>query len=147
MFLSKSIFTFLVALSAVFFVGCGAKGAKFAGFETPKDGNAMIYVYRPSSIIGQAISYTASADTGDNNITIGNVSNGSYNKAQVPANKEVEVWAKTEAKSSVTIDTENNATYCIRAGLGMGWLVGRPKLEKVDMETCEKEIVKTQLDE
>lgn len=146
MFFSKSIFALMVALSALFFVGCGASGAQFSGFQTPKDGNAMVYVYRPSSLAGMAVSYTASADTGDQNITIGNISNGSYNKAEVPANKEVEIWAKTEAKSSVTIDTEDKVIYCIKAGLGMGFMVGRPKFEKVDMQTCQKEIVKTKLD-
>lgn len=130
-------------VATIVFTGCSAKGAKFTSFEQPNDGKSMVYVYRPSSAWGWAVNYTANA-TEDNKTTfIGVIQNGSYGNTEVSANKEVEIWAQTESKTSITLDTENNKTYCIRAGVGMGLVVGRPTLEQVDIETCQKEIVDT----
>ncbi|MBP3195273.1 MAG: hypothetical protein J6M05_06380 [Cardiobacteriaceae bacterium] len=65
---------------------------------------------------------------------------GSFSHTQVDANREVEVWAKTETKSSVVLDTENGAIYCIKATVGWGMVIGRPHLTRMDDETCRKEI-------
>ena len=141
--LNKYCAVLTAAVATIVFTGCSAKGTKFTSFEQPSDGNSMVYVYRPSSAWGWAVNYTANA-TEDNKTTfIAVIQNGSYGNTKVSANKEVEIWAETESKTSITIDTESNKTYCIRAGVGMGILIGRPTLEQVDMETCEKEIVET----
>lgn len=135
----------LGAFVAVMLSGCGAKGELFNKFENPSQGNAMVYVYRPDKFAGGGVSYNAFANDGTEDKLIGDIKNGGYANAEVPANKEVEIWAKTESKASVTIDTQNGEIYCVRAGIGIGFLVGRPKLEKVDMQTCEAEIVNTKL--
>ena len=137
---------FLAVSTAIILSGCGAKGAKVAGFQEPSNGNAMVYVYRPSNFVGSVVSYDVHANDGSGDKLIGKISNGAYANTEVPADKEVEIWGKTEAKSSVTIDTESNRTYCIKAGVGIGFFVGRPHLKQVDMQTCEKEITKTSLD-
>lgn len=140
-------FNALLFIGAIaFFSGCSAKGAKFTAFQAPKEGNAMIYVYRPSAFLGKGVYYDAYANYGSGDELIGTISNGAYANKEVPANKEVEIWAKTEAKNSTALKTENKQTYCIRAGLGMGFFVGHPKFEQVDFATCQKEIVETSLD-
>ena len=146
MFLNKTTL-FLGACAAVLLSGCGAKGEQFKGFQNPSANNAMVYVYRPSKGVGGGVHYNAYANDGVADKLIGDIKNGGYANAEIPANKEVEIWAKTESKASVTIDTQDGETYCIKAGVGMGFFVGRPKLEKVDRQTCEAEIVNTKLAE
>ena len=72
----------------------------------------------------------------------GQLVNGSYVEVDVPVG-ENEIWGRTESKSSVTLDVKNGETYCIKGGVGIGFLVGRPNLEIVDMQTCQTEIVGT----
>lgn len=141
--LNKYYVSLVTVVATIVFTGCSAKGAKFTSFEQPNDGKSMVYVYRPASGWGGAINYTVKATEDNKTIFIADIKNGSYGNAEVSANKEVEIWAKTESKTSITLDTESNKTYCIRAGVGMGIIVGRPTLEQVDMETCQKEIVET----
>lgn len=54
---------------------------------------------------------------------------------------ESEVWGKTESKSSlVTLDVKKGETYCVKGGVGIGFLVGRPNLEIADMDTQKKSL-------
>ncbi|OLC39396.1 MAG: hypothetical protein AUH81_01580 [Candidatus Rokubacteria bacterium 13_1_40CM_4_69_5] len=53
---------------------------------------------------------------------------------------EVELWAKTEAKASVTLDVKPGGVYFVKAGLAVGFFVGRPRLQVVPREEGELEI-------
>ncbi|ORI10854.1 hypothetical protein A3835_00670 [Campylobacter concisus] len=146
MFLKNKLVQICIALLMMFgFSGCGAKGAKFSGFETPKQDESILYVYREKGFGGSAVTYDVKVTTQNptQTIIIGTMKNGGFLKTNLKANEEVEVWAKTEAKSSVTIETKPNETYCVKASIGIGFLVGRPHLKQVDKQTCQKEIVET----
>ena len=49
------------------------------------------------------------------------------------------LWAKTEAKSEVSIDVKMGKTYYLRCGITMGAFVGRPKLALIDSKTGRPE--------
>lgn len=125
--------------------GCGAKGPKFVGIEKPQKNQGLVYIYRPSSLMGAAVSYDMHARKSDiNDKVIGNLSNGTYIKYITEPN-EIEFWGKTESTSSVTIDVEANKMYCIKGGVGIGFFVGRPHLTIVDNKLCLEEIKSTNL--
>ena len=136
----------MVAAGAVLFLsGCGASGAQFSQFATPKQDQGLVYVYRPKAFGGSGVYYdihVTNPSTPD--LIAGELVNGSYVQIDVPSG-ESEVWGKTESKSSVTLDIKKGETYCVKGGVGIGFLLGRPNLEIVDMDTCKKEIVETKL--
>ncbi len=49
------------------------------------------------------------------------------------------IWAKTEAKTELPIDVEFGREYYLRCTVGMGLMVGRPKLELVNNRTGKAE--------
>jgi len=135
----------VTAGAVVFFSGCGASGAQFSQFATPKQDRGLVYVYRPESFVGGGVSYDIHVTNPSNpDLIAGELVNGSYVEIDIPSG-ESEVWGKTESKSSVTLDVKKGETYCVKGGVGIGFLIGRPNLEIVDMDTCKKEIVETKL--
>ena len=144
--MSKAILGMVVSIGAVVLLsGCGASGQQFSQFSTPKPDRAQVYVYRPESFVGGGVYYDIHVTNPMNaDLIVGELVNGSYMEFDVPSG-ESEVWGKTEAKSSVTLDVKTGETYCVRGGVGIGFLVGRPNLEIVDMATCKSEIVGTRL--
>ena len=70
--------------------------------------------------------------------------NGGY-YLYFPKPGEVEFWAKTESKSSVTLDIKPSQTYYIKGTVGVGLLVGRPHLMVVAPDVAEQEITKCKL--
>jgi len=136
----------MVSVGAVIALsGCGASGQQFAGFATPKQDRGLVYVYRPSGFFGGGVYYdihVTNPSTPD--FIAGELVNGSYVQIDMPSG-ESEIWGQTESKSAVTVDVKKGETYCVRGGVGIGFLVGRPNLEIVDMATCKTEIVETKL--
>ncbi|MBE3022154.1 hypothetical protein [Campylobacter sp. 7477a] len=135
----------LLVLMAVFFVGCGAKGPQFTEFKQVEADKSLLYVYRESVLAGGGVFYDIHVDTQDTNTTIGTLKHGGYLEAVIEPNIKTEIWAKTEAKETLTITPKAKEIYCVKGGLGIGFFVGHPKLSLVDLETCKKEIAKTQL--
>lgn len=143
----KMIMMGLPISALLLFSGCGAKGPQFTEFAKPQDNRGMVYIYRPTSFMGAGVYYDMHAtNTTMPDFTAGTLRNGGYVQMDLPIG-ESEIWGKTEAKSSVTLDIKNGETYCIRGGVGVGFFVGRPHLEIVDMATCKGEIVETQKDQ
>lgn len=143
--MSKSIILGLVfsASAVVFLSGCGASGQQFTQFATPKSDKALVYVYRPSSFVGGGVYYDIHVtNTSTSDSIAGKLVNGSYLQIDLPAG-ENELWGKTESKSSVTLDAKKGETYCVKGGVGIGFIVGRPNLDIVDMTTCKIEIAET----
>lgn len=58
---------------------------------------------------------------------------------------EVEIWAKTESKSSVTLDLKPGDVKYVKGTLGVGFLVGRPNLTVVSNEVGANEIKECKL--
>jgi len=133
------------AFALLLLTGCGAKGPKFVGIEKPQKNQGLVYIYRPSSLMGAAVSYDMHAKkSATNDQFIGNLSNGAYIKYITEPN-EIEFWGKTESRSSVTLDIEANKMYCIKGEVGIGFFIGRPHLTIVDNKLCLKEIKSTNL--
>lgn len=129
--------------SVLLFTGCGAKGPKFTEFSKPKPNQGLVYVYRPSSFVGGGVYYdihVTNPSTPD--FIAGELTNGAYLEIDVPKG-ENEIWGKTEAKSSVTLDVKEGDIQCVKGGVGIGFLLGRPILEIVDLNTCKNEILET----
>ena len=135
----------LLAVMAAFFVGCGAKGPQFTTFKQAESGKSLLYVYRGSGFIGGGAYYNVHLKTSNSDIVMGELRNGGYLETTLEPNQEVEIWAKTEAKASLLLTPAPNETYCVRGGVGIGFFVGRPKLELVSLATCKEEISKTNL--
>ncbi len=123
------------------FTGCGAKGKQFSGFKTPEKGKGMVYVYRPSSFVGSAIYYDIK-NKNNNDEVIGTLRNGGFiSKQMLPGKKTL--WAKTESEAMVEVVVKENEILCVKGGVNMGFLMGRPALKNVDKSTCEVEIKET----
>ena len=129
----------MVALAGVglFLSGCGASGQQFNGFSTPKENHGLVYVYRPSALFGSGVYYDIHVtNTSKSDFIAGEIVNGSYLPLDLPLG-ESEIWAQTESKSSVVLDVKEGESYCIKGGVGIGFVVGRPSLERVVKRSAE----------
>lgn len=144
-FNKKSLLLLIATLGVTFtFTGCGAKGEKFGNFKLPSENKSMLYVYRPTSFVGGGVYYDIHVNDNNKDEIIGTLRNGGFIEKEMTSTENIEIWAKTESKASVSLDLKPNETYCIKGGVGIGFLVGRPNLEIVDKTLCEKEIIETQ---
>lgn len=89
---------------------------------------ADLYVYRGFRIFGFLIGYNLFVD----NAKIGTVKINTAFKVSIPAGKEVELWAKTEAKRSLVMTFKEGESYYLNCGIGWGIFVGRPKFKLVN---------------
>jgi len=112
--------------------------------KAPSPGKGMLYVYRPSAFYGGGVFYDLH-DSAQGDKVLGTITSGSVIAAELePGSREI--WAKTEAKVSVPVTIEAGKTQCVKAGVGMGLLVGRPTLEKAALDQCRKEVSKIVLE-
>lgn len=143
--MNKTTNMILSATLATIFTGCAASGPQFTTLQKPKENTALVYVYRPSSMVGAVISYNIHVKDKENeDKVIGELVNGSYFTYESKAG-EVEFWAQTEAKSSVTLDLKPAQMYCIKGEVGLGFLAGRPHLSIVDDNLCKSQLKETKL--
>ena len=125
----------VVMLLTLTSLGCASLGSPYHALPSVPDDKALVYVYRPKSFIGAAISYTVHA--GETPVV--KLVNGGY-RAYVADPGETEFWAKTEARSSVTERLEAGKVYYLKGGVGVGLVAGRPKLSFVSPEQGQVEI-------
>jgi hypothetical protein len=116
--------------------GCGSASSTTASELQPPEYQpdetcALFHIYRSGSIAGSAIGYDLYFDnefvyrvTNKSKITIRIVSEGIHT-----------LWAETESKTELPIEVKFGNEYYIKCGIGMGVLVGRPKLDLVHNET------------
>lgn len=140
--LSNWIKSLLLILPIIIFTGCGAKGKQFSGFSVPSKGKGMVYIYRPSSFLGAGVYYDVKNENNNNEI-IGTLRNGGYISKELTPGQKV-IWAKTESTSKVMVNVIENDFVCVKGSVGIGFVVGRPKLQNVDKSICEAEIKDTQ---
>ncbi len=133
-----SIIGLLVGL--LFVGGCATLGPVYQKVEKIPDNMGLVYIYRPSSFIGGGVSYDVKV--GERVITT--LYNGGYYPYFAKPG-ELELWARTEAKSSVTLDVKPGETYYVKGTVGVGFLVGRPHLIVVQASVGEKEITECKL--
>ena len=115
--------------------GCTGNGPQFTAPQKAGNGKGMLYVYRPSSFIGGGVHYDVKVD----NRVIGSMDNGEYMLRALSPGKKV-VSAKTEATATLPVTIRKGKMTCVKAGVGIGFFIGRPTLKLVDNTTCLKEI-------
>lgn len=115
--------------------GCSAKGPVFTPVATIPAEKSLIYVYRPSGFFGGGVHYDVYA--GQEKVC--NLVQGGYCQ-YFGAPGEIEIWGKTESKGAVTVDTKAGETTFVKAGVGMGFFVGRPNFTVVDATLGGSEI-------
>jgi len=120
-------------------LGCAA-GPAFTKIEKIPEDAGLVYIYRPGSAFGAAVSYDVKA----NGIPVTRLTPGGY-YPHFAKPGETEFSAKTESTSSITLDVKAGQTYYVKGTVGVGILVGRPHLVLVPAEIGEKEIVKCKL--
>jgi len=133
--MNRNLCLLLVGAALLFSFGCAAKGPKFEPLTAIPEGKSLIYVYRPSGFVGGGVFY----DVYVGQEKICELVQGGYCSTLV-APGEVEVWAKTESKTSLTLDAKANDVNYVKGGISMGFLVGRPHLELVSKDVGASEI-------
>ncbi len=132
----KQIFAFSAA--SLVLAACGATGTAFSGLEAPAEGQSKLYVYRTKALKGGGVHFDVNA----NDTRIGHLRNGGYISTELPPGN-YEVWAKTEVHRGVTVPLQANEIQCVKASVGFGAFVGRPKFQHVPLEQCKAEIAGT----
>jgi hypothetical protein len=133
----KSVLILFLFPIIIMLTGCATLGPQFQKIEKIPDNSGVVYIYRPASYgPGFAVSYDI--NVGDNAIVY--LANGCYYPYFTKAG-EIEFWAETESKASVTLDVKAGQIYYIKGSVGMGFFVGRPHLIVVSSDVGENEIL------
>ena len=120
--------------------GCASLGPAYTPVSSAPKDKATVYVYRPSAMGGAAVSYTVAVNGAD----VSSLPSGGYFVYYAKPG-ENEFAAKTEAKTSVTVDAKAGETYYVKGTIGMGVFVGHPHLLQVTSDVGSQEIVKCKL--
>lgn len=120
--------------------GCATLGPTYQKTDKIPEGMGLVYIYRPSGFVGGGVSYDVKV--GDTVITT--LYNGGYYPYFAKPG-ELELWAKTEAKSAVTLDVKAGKIYYVKGTVGVGFIVGRPHLMVVSESVGETEIAECKL--
>ena len=129
--LKMPVMLIVVALLA----GCATLGPQYTpDTEAPKD-KAIVYVYRESSVFGGGLVYQVHAK----GVPVSPLPSGGY-FVYYATPGEVEFSAKTEARTSVTIDAKMGEVYYVKGTVSFGVFVGHPHLTLVSQDVGAKEI-------
>lgn len=120
--------------------GCASLGPPYQKVEQIPENKGLIYIYRTGSIVGGAVS----PDVKVGDIVVTTLYKGGYYPYFADPG-EVELWAKTESRSAVTLDVKAGEVYYVKGSIGVGFIVGRPHLMVVTREVGEKEIADCKL--
>ena len=127
-------------LGTIFFSGCASATTPFTEFKKPQNNESVLYIYRPSKFVASAMDYTLSNKT--TNEELGELQNGTYLEKTVKPGKMV-VYGKYNflKDNEIELELEPNKVTCIKSYIG--GFIQNIQFEKVDFETCKKEIVET----
>ena len=137
----------LLVLSVVFLLSVGCARMPLRGDYVEEkvppqivadEQSAAIVFFREWAFTGGGMTYFVTEDTKN----IGLLKAGSYFIYKASPGKHT-YSAETEARSSVTIDTQPGQIYYVEGGIGMGFWAGRPQLSEVTKPVFEK--IKTDL--
>jgi hypothetical protein len=97
---------------------------------------ALLHLYRPGKMAGFMIGYDV--HVGD---SVGyRARNGSQGEVRRRVAGPLTLWAKTEAREELILHVEPGREYYVRCSIGVGALVGRPKLQQVSVTQGRKEL-------
>ena len=120
---------------ALVFLDNALMAQKFTPVEKIPDGKALVYIYRPGSMVGAAVHYTVNAN--DDKVSEYHLRNKSYLVFYAEPGRYT-FWAKVNnTRRAVDLDVEAGKTYYMR-GNCCEFII--PELEK-----AKKEIVKCKL--
>ncbi|TNF92924.1 MAG: DUF2846 domain-containing protein [Gammaproteobacteria bacterium] len=132
--LSLVIAAFMAILS-----GCSATGPIYQEVDSVPDGKALVYIYRPGKFMGGGVVFDVHAGNVEDDMAIVELRSGGYYPYFAQPG-ELQLWAKTESMTSLTLDINAGDRRYIKGTVGVGFLVGRPKLTEVDEQTGAREI-------
>ena len=137
-FWAKRNYLAVFLISALVLTGCASvMGQKFQEASVKQD-TARIYIYRPWTMVGGAVSYPVYI----NGEKIFQLPHTAYYVYYADPG-EVFITAKTlENEASVKLRAEAGKTYYIKGGTSLGQFAGRATLAEVHPNTGKKEIVK-----
>ena len=115
--------------------GCSTAGPAFQAVSDVPQDKALVYIYRPSGIVGAGVRYHVAA-RGDRIVYL--KPGGYFPYVAEPG--EIEFWAQTEAKETITTDLEPGQTYYLKGTVGIGFAIGRPRFEFVDESRGTREV-------
>ncbi len=127
-------------LSSFVLSGCATLGPSFQRVEKIPENMGLVYIYRPSKLMGGAVKYEVEA----NKVLVTHLPSGGYYPYFAKPGA-TEFSAQTESKSAVNIEVKAGETYYIKGTLGIGFFVGRPHLVIVPADEGAKEIAECKL--
>jgi predicted small lipoprotein YifL len=130
----------LAAAALLALAACASLGPTYTKDAAVPADLATVYVYRDATFIGGGVSFVVSA----NGVPLAALPAGGYFVVHVPPG-EVELAARTEAKTSVTLDARAGTTYFVRGSVSVGVFVGHPHLVLVAADVGEREIADCKL--
>jgi hypothetical protein len=130
----------VLAIAAVTQYGCANLGKQFEPVASMAADKATVYVYRPSRWAGGGVFYTVNAGSAP----IAKLYNGGY-FPYTASPGELELWAQTESKSSVTLDLKAGDVKYVKGTIGIGFFIGRPTLSVMDAANGQEEIKECKL--
>ena len=125
----------LATLQLLLLGGCATLGPAYAPEASVPSDRATIYIYRESGVIGGGVSYMVNV----NDLPLAALPSGGYFVYHA-APGELELSAKTEAKTSITLDAKAGEVYYVKGTIGIGVFVGHPHLVLVSKEVGAKDI-------
>jgi hypothetical protein len=113
--------------------GCAVEGPSWQQAEV-LDGKAVVYIYRPYSILGAAI--VPSVNCGESSIAVGP---GGYHAFHVDAGA-ASCNSYSEVSSVVNFDVNSGQEYYVKEEMDWGILVAHVHLSLEDAQTARSEI-------
>jgi WD40 repeat protein len=139
--ITKRLLSIALLFVAVSLLSSCAMGSAYKKVDKIPDGMGVVYIYRPSSIMGPA-----AAEVDANRVGITSLSKGGY-YPYFSKPGEVEFSSQVRIKSTVTLYIEAGQTYYIKGTLADGILTKYLELTAVPPDVGEKEIVDCKLQE
>lgn len=107
----------------------------FAEVNQPEDGKGTVVFYRNKKFSGKAITFNIQ----DSDKNYGPLKNGGVITISVDPGERT-FFSQVLSSDALTLNIEENKKYYVRGTVKMGLYAGRPKLEKVDEKTAQKEM-------
>lgn len=89
---------------------------------------ALLYFYRQRKFNGMAVEYMLHVEDS----MVYKMQNGKYAIVKVNNKGATTIWARTERKAKLELNIEHGKAYFINCSVGIGVLMGHPKLELVE---------------
>ncbi len=125
----------ILFLFALILTSCSVHLQKFIPIEEIPEGKAIVYIYRPGSMLGAAVHWTVNAN--DEKVSENHLRNKTYLVYYAEPGRYT-IWGQvTNTRREVDIDVEAGKTYYVHSNCC--------KFTIPDLEKAEKEIVKCKL--